>query len=89
MSRICDRSCARAHPRRASLPLQEGSDAGEAAGRRTQVDRPTLASPVDEQVVDLGTGQCLDDPAVRLPVHLVRLRDGLVEVALEAEALSA
>ena len=52
-------------------------------------DRPTVASPVYKQVFDLATGQCLDDPAVRLPVHLVRVRDGLVEVALEAEALSA
>lgn len=52
-------------------------------------DRPTVASPVYKQVFDLGTGQCLDDPAVRLPVHLVRVRDGIVEVALEAQALSA
>jgi nitrite reductase (NADH) small subunit len=52
-------------------------------------DRPTVASPVYEQVFDLATGQCLDDPAVRPPVHLLRVRDGLVEVALEAEALSA
>ena len=52
-------------------------------------DRPTVASPVYKQVFDLETGRCLDDAAVRLPVHLVRVRDGLVEVALEAEALSA
>jgi nitrite reductase (NADH) small subunit len=52
-------------------------------------DRPTVASPVYKQVFDLETGQCLDDPAVRLPVHHVRVRDGLVEVALEAHALSA
>jgi nitrite reductase (NADH) small subunit len=52
-------------------------------------DRPTVASPVYKQVFDLETGQCLDDPAVRLAVHPVRVRDGLVEVALEAEALSA
>ena len=51
--------------------------------------RPTVASPVYKQVFDLATGECLDDPAVRLPVHLVRVRDGLVEVALEAEAMSA
>ena len=49
-------------------------------------DRPTVASPVYKQVFDLATGQCLDDPAVRLPVHLVRVRDGLVEVALEARS---
>lgn len=52
-------------------------------------ERPTVASPVYKQVFDLETGQCLDDAAVRLPVHLVRVRDGLVEVALEARALSA
>ena len=52
-------------------------------------DRTTVASPVYKQVFDLETGQCLDDAAVRLPVHLVRVRDGIVEVALEAEALSA
>ena len=43
-------------------------------------------NPVDERVFDLATGQCLDDPAVRLPVHVVRVRDGIVEVALEAGA---
>ena len=52
-------------------------------------DRPTVASPVYKQVFDLRTGECLDDPAVRLPVYPVRVRDGLVEVALEAHALSA
>ena len=52
-------------------------------------DRPTVASPVYKQVFDLQTGQCLDDPAVRLPVHLVRVHDGVVEVALAVEALSA
>ncbi len=52
-------------------------------------DRATVASPVFKQVFDLATGQCLDDPAVRLPVHSVRVRDGLVEVALEAQGLSA
>ena len=52
-------------------------------------DRTTVASPVYKQVFDLHTGQCLDDPAVRLPVHPVRVRDGLVQVALEAQALSA
>ena len=52
-------------------------------------ERLTIASPVYKQVFDLESGQCFDDPAVRLPVHLVRVRDGLVEVALEAQALSA
>jgi nitrite reductase (NADH) small subunit len=52
-------------------------------------DRPTVASPVYKQVFDLGTGQCLDDQAVRLETHPVRVKDGVVEVALTAEALSA
>ena len=52
-------------------------------------DRPTIASPIYKQVFDLGTGQCLDDPGVRLEVHLVRVADGVVQVALEEQALSA
>jgi nitrite reductase (NADH) small subunit len=52
-------------------------------------DRPTIASPVYKQVFDLQTGQCLDDPGVRLEVHLVRVVDGIVQVALEEQALSA
>lgn len=55
----------------------------------TRGDVPTVASPVFKQVFDLRTGQCLDDAAVRLPTHLVRVREGVVEVALHAEALSA
>jgi nitrite reductase (NADH) small subunit len=48
----------------------------------------TVASPMYKQVFDLRTGYCLDapeDPAVRLPVHAVRLRDGLVEVGSPVE----
>ncbi len=52
-------------------------------------DRPTVASPVYKQVFDLETGQCLDDPAVSLEVHPVRVQDGMVQVALGAQALSA
>lgn len=52
-------------------------------------DRHTVASPVFKQVFDLQTGRCLDDPAVGLAVHPVRVVDGLVEVALHARALSA
>ncbi|WP_369140084.1 nitrite reductase small subunit NirD [Modestobacter versicolor] len=46
-------------------------------------DVPTVASPMYKQVFDLRSGVCLDAPddaAVRLPVHAVRLRDGVVEV---------
>lgn len=52
-------------------------------------DRATVASPIYKQVFDLATGVCLDDPAFRLATHLVRVREGVVEVALRAEALSA
>jgi nitrite reductase (NADH) small subunit len=52
-------------------------------------DRITVASPVYKQSFDLTTGECLDDPAVRLEVHPVRVRDGVVEVELLAEARSA
>jgi nitrite reductase (NADH) small subunit len=44
-------------------------------------DRATLASPLHKQVFDLGTGACLDDPGVVVPVYPARVRDGLVEVA--------
>jgi nitrite reductase (NADH) small subunit len=49
----------------------------------TRGELPTVASPMYKQVFDLRTGVCLDapdDPAVRLPVHAVRLREGWVEV---------
>ncbi len=52
-------------------------------------ERPTVASPVYKQVFDLETGQCIDDPAVRLHVYPVRVQDGVVQVALRARALSA
>ncbi|MDQ3611722.1 MAG: nitrite reductase small subunit NirD [Actinomycetota bacterium] len=52
-------------------------------------ERSTVASPVYKQVFDLETGQCLDDSAVRLEVHPVRVLDGVVQVALRAQALSA
>jgi nitrite reductase (NADH) small subunit len=42
--------------------------------------RPTLASPLHKQVYDLATGECLTDPALRLPVFPVRVRDRVVEV---------
>ncbi len=45
-------------------------------------DVPKVASPMYKQSFDLRTGTCLDDPAVSLPVHLIRERDGRVEVAI-------
>jgi nitrite reductase (NADH) small subunit len=45
-------------------------------------DIPTVASPLHKQVFDLRTGTCLDDPAVAVPSYGVRVRRGLVEVAV-------
>lgn len=43
---------------------------------------PKIASPIFKQNFDLTTGQCLDDPSVRLPVYPVRVTRGRVEVGL-------
>ena len=43
---------------------------------------PTVASPVYKQVFSLVTGQCLDDPATRVPVYPVRVADGWLQVGL-------
>lgn len=45
-------------------------------------DVAKVSSPMYKQSFDLRTGACLDDPAVFLPVHLIRERDGRVEVAI-------
>ncbi|MDG6105334.1 nitrite reductase small subunit NirD [Dactylosporangium aurantiacum] len=47
-------------------------------------DVPTVASPMHKQAFDLRSGECLDQPGVRVPVYPVRVRDGLVEVATPA-----
>jgi nitrite reductase (NADH) small subunit len=48
----------------------------------TRGDRATVASPMYKQVFDLRTGACLDDPAVSLRVHAVRVEHGVVNVAV-------
>ena len=45
-------------------------------------DRDTLTSPMYKQVFDVRTGECLTDPAVRLPVHRSRVVGGVVHVVL-------
>ena len=45
-------------------------------------DVAKVASPMFKQSFALRTGACLDDASVTLPVHLVREREGRVEVAL-------
>jgi nitrite reductase (NADH) small subunit len=46
----------------------------------TRGDAPFVASPMHKQAFDLRTGQCLDDPAVAVPVYDVRVVDGVVQV---------
>ena len=43
-------------------------------------DRDTVASPMYKHVFDLATGECLSDPAVRLPVHRTWVAGGVVYV---------
>ncbi|MGI5180733.1 nitrite reductase small subunit NirD [Dactylosporangium sp. CA-152071] len=52
-------------------------------------DVPTVASPMHKQAFDLRSGECLDQPGVRVPVYPVRVRDGLVEVAAVELAAAA
>ena len=47
--------------------------------------RDVLVSPLHKQAYDLETGHCLDREGYALPVHDVRVVDGVVEVGL-AEA---
>lgn len=44
---------------------------------------PKIASPVYKQSFDLRTGQCLDDPEVRIPTYEVRVERGRILVRLE------
>jgi nitrite reductase (NADH) small subunit len=41
---------------------------------------PKIASPIFKQNFDLRTGECLDDPSVRLPSYRTRVRDGRVAI---------
>ena len=43
---------------------------------------PTVASPVYKESFSLVDGRCLDAPGVSVPVHPVRLHDGLVQIGL-------
>jgi nitrite reductase (NADH) small subunit len=46
---------------------------------------PKISSPVYKQSYDLDTGQCLDDPGVRLPVYPVRVVAGRIQVGTASE----
>jgi nitrite reductase (NADH) small subunit len=45
---------------------------------------PKIASPIFKQNFDLRTGQCLDDPAVRLASYPVRVAGGRIQIAAPA-----
>jgi len=45
---------------------------------------PKIASPIFKQNFDLESGQCLDDPEVRLPVFPTRVHDGRIQVLVPA-----
>ena len=46
---------------------------------------PKIASPVYKQSFNLETGECFDDPSVRLPVFPVRVSGGRVQVCVPAK----
>ena len=47
---------------------------------------PKIASPIYKQTFDLRTGQCLEDPHVRVPTYEVRIERGRVLVCREARS---
>lgn len=53
----------------------------------TRGDMPMVTSPMYKQAFDLRTGRCLDDPALSLAVHDVRLTGGVIEVAVGQNSL--
>jgi nitrite reductase (NADH) small subunit len=50
---------------------------------------PKIASPIYKQSFDLRTGQCLDDPGVRIPTHEVRVESGRILVRREPRAAAS
>lgn len=47
---------------------------------------PKIASPIYKQNFSLVTGECLDDPSVRLAVYPLRVHSGRVQVAQRPKA---
>jgi nitrite reductase (NADH) small subunit len=45
-----------------------------------------IASPVYKQCFALETGQCIDDPSIRVAAYALRLREGRVEIYWTAAA---
>jgi nitrite reductase (NADH) small subunit len=50
---------------------------------------PKIASPIFKQNFDLRSGQCLDDPAVRLGAYPVRIEGGRIFVAALVAAVDS
>ena len=47
---------------------------------------PKIASPIYKQNFSLETGECLDDPSVRLAVFPIRVLSGRVQVSVAKES---
>lgn len=47
----------------------------------TRAERPIVWSPLHKQAFDLATGECLDEPDVRIAVLRAEVVDGLVRVS--------
>ena len=45
-------------------------------------DVPKVASPVYKQTFSLRTGECFDDPSVRIATYDVRVADGRVQIEI-------
>lgn len=44
-----------------------------------------VASPIYKQSFDLSTGECLDDPTIKLPTYPVEVADGRVRIGLSVD----
>ncbi len=42
-----------------------------------------VASPIYKQSFSLATGECLDDPSVKLPTYPVRVVDDVVQISIQ------
>ena len=47
---------------------------------------PKIASPIYKQNFSLETGQCLDDPSVRLAVYPIRVVSGRIQISVAKDS---
>ena len=47
---------------------------------------PKIASPIYKQNFSLATGECLDDPSVRLAVFPIRVSGGRIQISMRPKA---